>query len=266
MMMKFKSLIGLTLGAAAMLFASCDDIAESDRLIEVPPIKASRAILVEEFSGQYCLNCPTGAETLDKIMDTYGADSVIVVSLHAGPKSLIISESEGGLATDFGGQVYEMLNAGDLPFAVFDRKYSHSNYNRFWLPYAAVALQAPTPLDMSVDNSYDDATRTVTVTVTAQSSEEVSGNLNVWLTEDGIVAKQRMPDGEDVEDYVHNHIFRTSATPLAGDAVSVDWDSPLTKTYEIRLDSKWKAENTAVVAFVANADGVCQTTRAAVKK
>ena len=49
-------------GAAAVLAAaaltSCDNVPEADRFIKLPPIEADRAVLIEDFTGQYCLNCP----------------------------------------------------------------------------------------------------------------------------------------------------------------------------------------------------------------
>ena len=72
--------------AGLTLLTSCEHIDESDRLIEVTPTEVSRAVLVEEFSGQFCVNCPYGAAQLHRMEAEYGADSLVVVTIHCGVK------------------------------------------------------------------------------------------------------------------------------------------------------------------------------------
>ena len=72
--------------AGLTLLTSCENIDESDRLIEVTPTEVSRAVLVEEFSGQFCVNCPYGAAQLHRMEAEYGADSLVVVTIHCGVK------------------------------------------------------------------------------------------------------------------------------------------------------------------------------------
>ena len=40
-------------------------------------------VLVEEFTGQKCINCPEAHEELAKIQKEYGEDNVISVCIHA---------------------------------------------------------------------------------------------------------------------------------------------------------------------------------------
>lgn len=44
--------------ALAASLTACDDIKESDRYIEVPAAKVERTVLLEDFTGQNCTNCP----------------------------------------------------------------------------------------------------------------------------------------------------------------------------------------------------------------
>ena len=84
--MKIKNLfLGVATAAMAMAAASCSNIDEGDRLIYVKPAEVGRAILIEDFTGQRCVNCPTGTEIINGIVDTYGEDNVIAVGVHSGP-------------------------------------------------------------------------------------------------------------------------------------------------------------------------------------
>ena len=58
--MKIKNLfLGVATAAMAMAAASCSNIDEGDRFIEVNPVnpeEVGRAILIEDFTGQTCNN------------------------------------------------------------------------------------------------------------------------------------------------------------------------------------------------------------------
>jgi hypothetical protein len=56
MMMK-KSYIYI-IGIAAAFFAACENISESERLLEVEGVNAQRVVLLEDYTGQACVNCP----------------------------------------------------------------------------------------------------------------------------------------------------------------------------------------------------------------
>ena len=53
----FNHIIPMAVAALA-LFTACDNIPEDDRLIYIKPAAVSRAVLIEDFTGQACVNCP----------------------------------------------------------------------------------------------------------------------------------------------------------------------------------------------------------------
>ncbi len=256
-------------GAAVVaLLAACNDIDENDRLIYVEPVAASRCVLVEEFSGQFCVNCPEGAETLHSIQKEYGADSVIVVTIHAGSLALKENEYPGwiGLANPIGEKLYEAVGKPSQPAAVIDRR-TPALARPDWLGEIKNSLQLSSNVFFTVENQYDLAARQLDVTIKVKSTIDYSGNLHVWLIEDGIEAYQDYPTTHD-EKYVHNNIFRTSITsdPIAGDGISLSFNDevPSEYKYSITLREDYKPENMSIVAFVDNANGVEQTIKAKV--
>ena len=44
-----------------LMLSSCNSIDEDDRLIYVAPTAVGRCVLIEDFTGQTCLNCPRAA-------------------------------------------------------------------------------------------------------------------------------------------------------------------------------------------------------------
>ena len=73
----------LLTGLMAVLLSGCDPVAEDDRYIEVERTLGGRVVLLEEFTGQNCSNCPTAHRTIEALQEQYGA-SLVSVSIHAG--------------------------------------------------------------------------------------------------------------------------------------------------------------------------------------
>jgi hypothetical protein len=272
--MKLKNIIYNIIGVAVMTlsFAACDNIDEADRLIyvepELPKVDTTaypRCILVEEFSGQFCVNCPDGAKTLHEIQDAYGADTVIVATIHAGSLALNEDEVPGwiGLANPIGERFYESVGKPSLPAAVINRQTSAIGRLN-WLGEINKALSLPAFVKLSIERQYDAATRQLNITVIADANADFNGNLHVWLTEDNIEAYQDYPTTYD-EKYIHNNIFRTSLTaePISGDAISlsIDAETPSEYQYNVTLREDYKPENMSIIAFVDNANGVAQAAR-----
>lgn len=252
--------------AALALFAACDKVDKNDRYIDFEPVTTGHCVLVEEFSGQLCVNCPDASEHLEQLQETYGADTVIVVSIHAGESySLAISAERGaalntqGLATDFGEQLFSSYGLNSEPNAVIDRTTGVITQPN-WATAIVNALARETTVSLDIEPAYDADTRTLTVDVLATASQDFSGRVNVWLTEDSIVAVQRLSSGGYDYNHVFNNIFRASATSIDGEAVSVEfgdeWQTVYTAT--MTLDDVWRPEKMHVVAFVEGSNGVEQ--------
>ena len=67
-----KKIYFTILTLAALMMASCDEVDPQDRLIYVEPPEVSRAVLIEDFTGQYCVNCPRATEEIERLIEEYG--------------------------------------------------------------------------------------------------------------------------------------------------------------------------------------------------
>lgn len=258
--MKLKNNIYKTFAicAATLSLASCSDIAEDDRLIYVEPIQVSKHVLIEDFTGQGCVHCPDATVAIEALQEQYGADNVIAVGIHSGPFSKNKNGQPYPLWTETGDYYYDSWNIESQPTGVIDRQTVSSTYQS-WGTIVRDALQGTAPIKLDATTSYDEATRTATINVQAKGVEQdITGKLQVWLTEDSIINIQTMGDGHINPNYVHNHVFRTAVNGRDGEDISIHWDEEKTVTYSAVLDEAWKAENMSVVAFVYNNNGVQQ--------
>ena len=262
--MKLTHLFSTALAAVlACALWSCDPIKEEDRLVYVKPVDVNRSVLIEDFTGQRCVNCPTATEEIEKLQELYG-DAIIAVGIHSGPfgHRNTMSSARLPLCTETGDEYYTHWGIEFQPGVKINRSapiYNTAQYKKA----VDEALQATTPLDLTLTATYDAATGSVDITVNATSGESLSGKLQVWVTENNIVSTQYMPDGSVNSAYVHQHVFRTSVTnDIFGDDFSVTDTAPTTASYQVALDEAWKAEDIAIVAFVSNGTaGVLQVAK-----
>lgn len=259
--MKIKNLfLGVATAAMAMAAASCSNIDEGDRLIYVKPAEVGRAILIEDFTGQKCINCPTGTEIINGIVDTYGEDNVIAVGIHSGPLGFAGNSKTPGLMTDTGNEYYtrwDKENKMGQPWVIFNRKTSPDSHYNNWAAMVGTIISEKANLSVKIANAYDAAKRTLTTTVGAFGTNgTVNGKLQVWIVEDGVKALQMMPDGKPNKEYMHNHVFRAAVNGTWGEDVTVKEGETTTMKYSYKLPEAWTADNIAVVAFVYNDNGV----------
>lgn len=246
--------------AAALSLMACSNIDEDDRFIEVEPVEVAKRVLIEDFTGQRCVNCPNASEMIESLQEQYGAENVIAVGIHSGPFSKTVTNQPFPLWTETGDYYFNSWGIDAQPTGVIDRKTVSSTYQS-WGTIVRDALQASAPLTLDATTSYDEATRTVTINVNAKGVLDVTGKLQLWLTEDNITNIQYMPDGSVNTKYVHNHVFRTAVNGQDREDFSIAWDEEKTVTSTYVLDEAWKAENMSVVAFVYNNSGVQQVVK-----
>lgn len=254
--MKIRNILYMVMiGAAALV--SCSDIAEDERFIKGDAVSVGRNVLIEDFTGQRCLNCPKAMEAITKMHESFG-DNVIAVGIYGGPFGKTVAGKYLELTTETGEYYNTKNNVTEQPFGCLNRMYSNSDYVT-WEGTVAELLGEQTYVEMECATSYDSATRNLKIDITASGLEDVEETfLQVWLTEDNITSIQLLPDGSTDRSFIHNHVFRTSVNERDGEPVTISKGVKTEKTYNITLNEKWKAENMDVVAFVFTKKGVEQ--------
>ena len=249
--------------AAALLFSACDSISPDDRYIEVEAVKPKRAVLLEEFTAQYCRNCPEGHKYIAQLREQYG-EAFIPVSIHAGSQSIPVTETAlKGLATTDGEIYFKNADTEAIPSGVVDRRTKALGRDE-WASVIREELKREATVALEITTDFTVTSKSLSVNVNIKPFEDINGYLQVWLIESGIKALQQNGDIFDFE-YVHNHVFRAAVNGVNGEAVKVSKKDSTDKSYVYTLNDDWNPENMAVVAFIYDSTGILQAAEAEVK-
>lgn len=259
----FHTLIALSF--SALTFTACDEV-DSDKRFSGPiTVEAKKNVLIEDFTGQRCLNCPNAAEEISRLQQVYG-NRLIAVSIHGGSLALSESSSKAGLANAQGNDYVSHWGVNSFPKGWVDRSGSLQDLEQ-WGASVMKRFGIAPKVEISVTPTYDEATKSVALKVDVTGLENAQGKLQVWLTESSINAYQLMPDGTRNYNYVHNHAFRASVSAPYGDEMAITKGKTQTKNYtysfpdfsQLRNTTAWVPANMAVVAFFySNVEGVMQ--------
>lgn len=250
----------LNICIAGLLLTACSHIADDERLIYVKPAPTVRSVLLEDFTGQRCINCPKASEEISALQQQYGEDAIIAVGIHAGPLAMHPDSRFVGLATDTGDEYFDHWHLEYQPVGLIDRstpmKYSE------WSAKIHEELQKPAPVAIALDPLGSTASDSLSIHVMVTATDgNISGKLQVWIVEDRINAFQMMPDGTINDDYIHRHVFRTAVNGTWGDDVSISEGYVFEHDYKVALSADWKRENLSVIVFVYDASGVLQVSK-----
>lgn len=216
-----------------------------------------RKVLIEDYTGHTCVNCPTGHAKLDELHGIYG-DTLVAVGVHAGNFAVPTVNMPANFATEVGNQWCNDFEVQAFPSAIVNRvKYGSyffspvGSWNNAIMQVDRSKLYAAIQLLPSGDDSRMIANAKVTI------MEDITDpvQLNVLLIEDGIVAPQLTATGV-VPDYVHNHVLRASFNGPYGKQLTdngmVENGKAYTRAYALDWNPQWKRENCSLVAILLN--------------
>ncbi len=244
--------------------------------VETPQAKN---LLIEEFTGVRCPNCPAGAELLHNYNASGEfANKLCVISIHSGSLTEPILNHEPNSIQDFrtddGMDIHNMFGgASNKPCIVVDRLKLGDNSTYFgsstiWYSMLQGAMTeagnaTPVNIDISstkkTENEYEIE---VKVAYTQEISERLA--LTVYLNENNIEDAQEFPVEYGM--YTFQHVFRKSITPFNGKEILPDMSSKeagrvFIQRFTLTIDPNdakqkfWKPENMELVAFVGKTGG-----------
>lgn len=261
-----KNILGILLVAGSLAQSGCDKIASGDRLIAVETVASDHTILLTEFTGWQCLNCPKAAAAAKKLMDEYEG-KVMVVGMHSYNNSF---NEPGTIGPDFRTEealaYSEYFGVSSLPVGTINQKVFNGNILQDYTAWIACAQQEiqvdpDFMLRLSCTQSEYNA-RVLQIETTVTRLGELTGladnpalKLQIWVTESNIIAPQILPNGQINNTYVHNHVLRGAINGTWGESIDLIYEKEMVKTQiSYRLDSAWKPENCSIIAFVYRDD------------
>lgn len=243
------------------LLTGCDTVAPGDRLIEIPLATVRRNVLIEEFTGQRCLNCPEATAVIKTLQNNYSADRLIAVAIHAGPLSVNSSAGVVGLRTPLGDTYYKKWAVPSVPKALVNRKDGLLEREQ-WAARIYQEFEQATNIEILLTCQYRAHDRFLETKIKLDNlAENVQARLQLWLVEDKITAVQQFPDNKIDRDYQHYHVLRAAINGDWGTEISLQKAIPETQTFNYTLPVDIVAENAYIVAFVYNDSGVLQVVR-----
>lgn len=241
---------------AALIFVSvgCDKIDINNTHKPIDPLIGNKTVLIKDFTGARCVNCPAAADYVHELQHRLGEDRIFVLSVHAG----FLAQPMGNFPdflTDEGTAWYNNHDSNPL-FSVDYTALTEGhtfNVEQIDTPVAD-ALVEPQLFDIYIDNTYDVDTRLLTVENTIYSEGDGSGKLyaTVCLVEDSIVGWQTVPGGVDKE-YVFRNVFRGTLNGADGESVtngSFFFGDSFTSTCNMVLDSTYNADQCYIMTYI----------------
>jgi len=233
----------------------------------VSPVKK---VLLEDFTGFFCPNCPTGAKEAKRLKDLYG-DQLVLLAIHTGVFAK--PDPSDGYTQDLRTSTGDVLATSFLIDAFPNGMVSRTPYRSKTVIYydtwaAAVdSLVHLTPdLDIQLINEYDSSSRKLCTHIQTRflKSSQKQLMLAVYLMEDSIHTKQKnnnptIGTRPEIADYVQMHVLRKAVNSTWGSIISTPADTmnindKVNRSYSIILDSSWNPEHCSVVAFVYEAN------------
>lgn len=264
--MKFKYFFFLLF---ALSFFSCDEVAPTvTGIMDIPGgpeppdlTDQPRNVLIEEFTGVRCVQCPAGSALIEDLLAVHG-NQLVAVSIHSGIFSPPYEDSQFDFRTDAGDAILTYLGEPlGYPSAVVNRKLFEGEFDLqlgdgLWAGFISDEKALPPKVKIGVTPAYDEATREVKMTVFMLPAETITeeARLSIMFTESGIVDLQKVPGlGTPKPDYVHKHALRGMATDFTGDIIGADLTAGalIEKEYTFKLPDEWVAENCHIIAFVS---------------
>lgn len=250
---------------AAPVLIACSDIDTDNRYLETESVAPVRAVIIEDFTGQNCVNCPAAHATMERLTEQYG-DQVIPVGIHAGNFGVSVESTHNvGLMQPEGNTYNDRYGIDEWPKGVIDRRSGPRNHDE-WPGLVREELQRPAPLGIEVEASLSADGENIEIHTTLKPDENIDGRLQLWVLEDHIIAFQRDIDLGRIAEYEHNHVYRAAVNGIDGEPVALQHSLHKEFDHSIAVrrnpTETWVPANLSVVAFVFNDDGVQQAAKA----
>ncbi len=251
-----------------LLISSCDEInrpyEEKSGPIDVDTTK--KKILIEDFTGHFCGNCPEAREVAERLTESYS--NVYTISIHEGPLAKPLSgifkynwltPEANALATKY--------NLVATPFGMINRTIFNGKTllsPDTWEAAVKAELAKPADYGIKLGASYNSTTKEISLNTEIKYIKSGSGSeyLVVYIIEDSIVKPQKndilKPFPYDTF-YVHKHVLRASMNGNYGEIISdqvVTAGNKITKTlkYIIPEGKDWRTDKIELLAIIRNQD------------
>lgn len=223
-------------------------------------------VLVEEFTGASCPNCPAARQKLADLSNA-NPGRVLVVAIH--PFGL----PQGAPVHNVGKYDFRTQKGTDLlttiypdvvgiPVAGIDRVPVNGKLqllSNVWPSAINTRLLFNPPVNLTLTSTFTESTRTASIKLRIAYTQPVDFGHSVTMAiiEDDLVDAQEKPDS--IVTYTFKHVFRDFVTPVSGQNIQAEVATKpagyvYEATFKYPVSDAWKPENCHVVAYVHRND------------
>lgn len=224
--------------------------APSDSSTPSSPADQSHQLLVEKYTGQGCVNCPTAASMLEKLEKLY-PERLIVVSMHAAYTGQTHPELQSTTADSYA-KAFRLPRA--IPGVMIDRSplsdgQLYSMVSSRWTSEITRALRSPASHSLSLTltspRGKTGFRTTVKVDGLTPEAKAKKCDLTLWLVED-VIAPQETAKGTDPA-FLHHNVLRQELTKEV-----VELGKPYIKNFIFPADAGIDRSREKIVAFITD--------------
>ena len=229
-------------------------------------IQAIKRVLLEDYTGHKCVNCPEASVIAKNLEETYSG-KLIVLAVHEG--IFAVPASTGDFTADYRSVASEKW-ATDFgivsnPNGLINRKEFNGNKvlgKDFWGDAVAQIINLAPDAQMLINNSYDNTSGIVNTTVLTRFLNPLSGSykITVCIVQDSLISPQKNNNPAVGPtpiwyNYVFNDVLRGSLNGSDGEVLTESVNTGITYLgrFNTTLNPAWVAKNCWILAFVYNA-------------
>lgn len=214
-------------------------------------------VMVEDYTGVWCGNCPRVVEALEQASQQLGAnnDQLIKVAIHRSSSNPTDASYD---PYNFDASAFEPN--GGYPKAYINRKtrWTPLEYNNLGM----VVTQTQVNKRLGLKLKTETLSNSIKLTVDGLFSDNFNQlSLIVYQLESGFVYNQvnytTFFNGDDIiQNFVHDHVLRNVLTNINGDAISnSNTGNEFSREFSIPLNTITNTQNAEFVAFIVDNTG-----------
>jgi hypothetical protein len=246
-----------------LLFNACekaDDKTEPDPTptpaptspISDVPASFTQKVLIEKYTGEWCVNCPSGSEVLKGILTKF-PENVIAANVHQGdwleiPQLKALSDHLGGI----GGYPRASINRVPAQGTTGNQDgfivYSRGNWDVNTTRLVDLGGNKTAKHGLALETKLEGNILNIKVHCGFKDADARDTRVTLYLVEDGIQAVKQT--GATTNPYIHEHTLRKVLTAATGDAIKMESGKKVVKEFNGIDVSAYKSENLEVIAFV----------------
>lgn len=289
--MKTSYLIAISILLASMFSVSCDRIenpvVNNESILDwslypdadtstypwptwTSNTNATRNVLLEDYTGHTCVNCPAAAVVAKDLEDANGG-KVIVMSVHASTTGGFQAPEPPELpldhTTEAGDEYATAMNIAANPLGTVNRKLDGTKYwllTTSWESEVDDELLKSPDFNIQAQYNYYEQTNGLFLHTEVEALNDVSGNYSLinLLVRDSVVAPQKDQGGVVHHHYDHHSVLTDDINGIWGTPIisgGITSGNKIYNHYSYELpdpvsDTTFRVNNISIISFVCDLD------------